>query len=853
MMKTTMLAAMGLLMCSAPAFAESVMLTTSSGEKEYQIERKIERQIGPGTTYLRLRLPAYPLNVNVVMVDLNDPYNRIETTVAKEGSRGTELLTTAAKRQSSVGHRPLAAANANFWIVATQPEENVYTGITRNVSLRNGKMITESNQFRDQWDGGTKRTGIVGVSYDKTLSIDYCSSAIKVSNPKFGELDVAQCNKGVWDHELSMYNSHYGASTAFMPIYQLETGKYALAAGGDATEVILDFAEGETWKSGTPMKFVVQEVRLNAGKGTLGNHDLALVGRDGYADEMAKLAAGDEVTMCYSWTFNPGTDGEVTPLIEQAVGGNALVMRNGELTKHNTNETYNSQVYSRTGYGCSADGKTLYMVVIDKSTDPVYGSSNGCSTTVMCEIARHLGAQFMANFDAGGSAELMVNDQIVNKTTEGSPRAVANGWMIYSIAPEDDDTPASLAFYENHLEQPIYASGSPQIIAYNKYGAVISYDYKDVVFSCPDELGHCEGNVFYSGSTAHTGLLTATAGDISVSKEMNVVGSEIKLRLPEIRTDHRREYKVEVQAEANGVVYSYDPAVLDWNSSDAAVADVDAQGVLHGYANGTAEITGTIGTFTDKAVVTVEIPYAPSIPLAVDGWGAKVSSGLKNLAYDAETGIAKFDYDKPTAPTMNFTRDDTPAFYSIPDRIYLDFESTLPVSKISLTIKTPIESRDVIVNGVPENGADAFPTVGMNRAYIDLTSSIDPADIGHYPLTFKSLKLTFVKDANSKGAHTVKFGGIHGEFAEYDGIDNATLAGDNASDPVAISAAEAGAPMTVSAEGLVDVELYSAAGVRIDKATATAGTARLTAPVAGTYVLAANTAAGRSARVIIVK
>ena len=83
-----------------------------------------------------------------------------------------------------------------------------------------------------------------------------------------------------------------------------------------------------------------------------------------------------------------------------------LVMRNGELTEHNYNEDYNSMVYSRTAYGCSEDGKTLYMIVIDKSTDPVYGKSAGCPTSVMCEIAKHFGCWNMSNFDAGGSAEM---------------------------------------------------------------------------------------------------------------------------------------------------------------------------------------------------------------------------------------------------------------------------------------------------------------------------------------------------------------------------------------------------------------------------------------------------------------
>lgn len=148
------------------------------GEKQYKAERLIERKIGPGTTYIRLRLPDYPLNVNLVTVDLNNPYNRIETTIANESAKGTESLVTAARRQDSDAHHPLAAANANFWVVGSQKEYPLYAGITRNASVRNGKMVTESNKNKEKWDGGTERTGVVTVSYDKTLNIDYCTPTL---------------------------------------------------------------------------------------------------------------------------------------------------------------------------------------------------------------------------------------------------------------------------------------------------------------------------------------------------------------------------------------------------------------------------------------------------------------------------------------------------------------------------------------------------------------------------------------------------------------------------------------------------------------------------------------------------
>ena len=75
-------------------------------------------EIGPGIRHTRYRLPEYPLNINVLRVDLTNPYNTVETTVANESAKGTETLVHAAERQSAPGHRALAGANANFWVVA---------------------------------------------------------------------------------------------------------------------------------------------------------------------------------------------------------------------------------------------------------------------------------------------------------------------------------------------------------------------------------------------------------------------------------------------------------------------------------------------------------------------------------------------------------------------------------------------------------------------------------------------------------------------------------------------------------------------------------------------------------------
>ncbi|MDE6072896.1 MAG: phosphodiester glycosidase family protein [Muribaculaceae bacterium] len=505
-------------LCAAsciPAAAEEITI----GSKRYQADKIIERKIGPGTTYLRLRLPDYPLNVNILVVDLNNPYNRIETTIANESAKGTESLVKAAERQNSESHRPLAAANANFWVVGSQKEYPLYAGITRNASVRNGKIVTESNQFKEKWDGGTQRTGVVALSYDKTAYVDYCTSSITLTKPDGNEIEINQCNKGLRSDEYCMYNSFYGSDRSFMP-YSVVDGVFTLDDKVNCYELYLKMDEGEQWTGGNPISFTVDHGVKQTSLGKLGDADLAIVAKKDTRTNINKLNPGDKVSLKYNWTF----EGGVTPLVEQAIGGNALVMRHGELTEHNNNEDYNSQVYSRTGYGCSQDGKTVYVIVIDKSTDPVYGKSAGCSTAAMCEIARHFGCYNMSNFDAGGSAEMMVDYQIINKVTESTPRNVANGWMVFNTAPEDDKALASLAFDNPVIDLAAGATFTPTLLGYNKYDTLLETDIKGFTLSCDPEIGRCEGSSFIAGNKPADGLLTATYGNLTVSKRISVAG-----------------------------------------------------------------------------------------------------------------------------------------------------------------------------------------------------------------------------------------------------------------------------------------------------------------------------------------
>lgn len=732
-MKKLLLSVFTLLSLAMPSYGAIVI-----NEKSYDADTLIRKEIGPGVIYTRIRIPSYPLNINTITMDLTNPYNKVETTQGAEALGNTEGLENAYKRQNTVGHRPLAAANANFWCTTEKPYSDYMKGTPFGGSLRNGKIITETNMASDTWDGGADRTGIVSIDNNKKLWIESMTWTGTVASSKWTSTqDIAQVNKMCNDGELVMFNSYYGKTRAFNTT-------------NANTEVFLTLKEGSDWAVNKDMVAVVKEIKPNSGANTLGDYDLCLSGNGGYKTELEKLAVGDEITLHYSWKSIATND---EPELAQLVAGNAIVLKDGELTGRNNDETYNSQVYSRTGYGMSKDGKTLFVVVIDKSTDSTYGLSAGCSTGVMSQIMKQAGCWNLCTMDAGGSAQMLIQGKIINKTTEGTPRAVANGWMLYSVA-EPETQIARLEFADYKLLAPIYSSFVPVIYGYDKYGNLIDENVQNVVLTCDSNVGSTNGNTFIAGSKAALGTITATVNGITVTKDIEVKNAELSIRINPIIID-KRKYPMEVIATINGNVYNYNPASLTWAVADPTIAKIDENGALQGLANGTTTVSCSLGDFNGSTVVNVEIPDGEKMNQSFDGWTLK-ASGASNLALSND-GVLSLNYTGGRAPYIQMTKEY--ALYSLPKSFGIKFTSTMPLSYIAVDIRTATTtSQNIVYLGKTDGGFEA------NKTYdaIIPTSELGNADdLIIYPITLKYISFYPVSASATTGTNNITFDAIY--------------------------------------------------------------------------------------------
>lgn len=767
-MKAHYLLPLAALAVALPSVAGSNSQPIDIGGKTYTLTTLERRDLGPSTTWQRLRLEEYPLNINVVTMDVTDPNNRVETFQGQDRVGSTEAITSAAARLDGPAHKPMAAANGNFWCVSGQPPwSDMLTGTTFGGNMRNGKIITETNNASDQWCGTPLQTCVIG-SDDSRLWIEPLVWRGYVAHPACGYVDFEQVNKVVRPGEMGLYNGWYRDSQAFRPVEQYDsngTWHWRLTPG-DATEVYLDLADGEEWRSGADFKAVVAAVRTNAGDGTRGSHDMVFVARGDKAALMAGLTPGDTLTVNSSWTSFRTWE---TPRLTNVMQGLSLVIDEGEIvTEANQGNSYNNQVYPKTAYGTDRDNKVLYMLTIDKSTDPVWGASAGCPSWVMCAIMKHLGCWRAATVDAGGSTEMMVQGRIVNKTTESSPRPVANGWMVFDTAP-DDATVARLAFDKLSLKVPVHATVTPALLAYNQYGSLLDGDPDGIELECAGEMGSCAGNTFTAGANAARGVLTARRGDVTATVPVEVVESDLVLDAHEIVIDHVRRYPIEVHAVVDGNPFVHDPAKLTWTVADNTVADIGADGTLTGISRGTTTITGSIGQYTDQATVSVEIPHDRTMPVAPQttaaDWKLTYTSAKNGTVTPGADGAVSltFTVSSSRSPKVTMSAAEPLRIYGLPDRMEVIItRATATVSSLTLSLQGADMDRAATVSAVPAAQPD-----GSMKAVFDLADIHDTGDIKFYPVTFKSLAANL---GGATGTYSIDFGGIN---AVYDNFVNA--------------------------------------------------------------------------------
>ncbi|MBR6520585.1 MAG: phosphodiester glycosidase family protein [Paludibacteraceae bacterium] len=689
----------------------------------YGVTRQIDtveyKQVGSGTMYCYARMPELSQEFHVLTIDLENQYTEIETFLGKDCIAGTELVTSACNRHTREGHDAYCGVNGDFFNVSSNYEYPL--GMPRGGSIQNGEVQVAPSNESWFWAFAT-------VDVNKKPVLDYMIFNARVIIDENNTYHFNRVNQAWETSDLTLYNRFAGEKTR----------PYENHAGFDTmerTEVVVELVKGEKWGLNKRTKVKVRRIVKNIDGGEpIAADETVLSGVRAAATFLDQLSVGQELEVEMAIFCSDASQ----PLVEQLIGGNAMILQNGELTERNTGDSYNSMPYPRTAIGASQDGRWLYLFVCDGKG---VGGSAGLTTTEVCGILKNVGAYNIVGMDGGGSAEMVVNHAIVNKPADGNERSVGNGWMLVSTAPVDTMI-SYLRFHKHKLNIPTYASFVPRVMAYNQYGALLDDDVQGFILECDENIGVCEGNTFIATSTEAKGNLTVKLGDIEYTAPLQVVFADVVVRLDSVIVDQNIDYAIEVLSGDMLV----DPAAFDWTIDNPEIVSIDENGIMNGLQNGRTIVRCELGGKSDSLIVISEVNDTIG-DILFDSCGLKSSSTKWNttLVPATATDNAKltFTFSAARAPYIQLLP--KMRLYSLPKQIVFTFNPN--------DVKIQSVLVDVLANNALSSVVLEFNDIELNMEQaliVDIAETFGANDIAIYPLFLNYFKFNISADTEKK-------------------------------------------------------------------------------------------------------
>lgn len=426
----------------------------------------VSKPVGPGVVYTRIYVDSAPWNINVLEVDLKNPFVKIETAKGQDLLTGFEKTSSMANRNTYDGHFVVGAVNGDFF--GDRPI---------NVQVKNGEIL------RRPIDKST-----LGFNVNKypSLSIVSFSGSLVTSDTA---VNINGVNEWRYTDALILYNSYMGSTTG--------TNQWG-------TEVkVQPLSE---WFVNDTVACVVDDIEQFVGNISIPKGGAVLSGH-GVASTFlsSKLYKGDTLKIALYLMPN-------LVKLKEMIGGFPKIVFNGldyvdqgYAEEGGPDHTY--QRHPRTGAGISADSSKLYLITVD-GRQP--GFSVGMTLKEFAALMIHLGVYHGINFDGGGSTTMVVRNSIVNAPSDPTERRVTNALLVVSTARQD----SVAAFLEIKPKSLMIFKGDTfrfSISVLDKYYNPLQVDSSKVQFTADSGIGTISPDgIFIAGFSVDSGFVTAS-------------------------------------------------------------------------------------------------------------------------------------------------------------------------------------------------------------------------------------------------------------------------------------------------------------------------------------------------------
>lgn len=353
-----------------------------------------QEPIAPGVVRYKYEVSRDKKNAqtNVVTVDLNNPYIKINTVAGGGTYTNKATVSQMADRTNAV-----ALVNGDFFTMQLQ-------GVPLGASIIDGDMKSSPAVLTDIWS--------FGIDENNTAFIDSTKFVGSVTAPNGKSYPIDGLNKTFYWYQPSKEYSHESK-------IQMYNSFWSSKSRGDKTagEVLLsedNVVEQIVYRKNIDMKIPEGKKILQVSGGS-----------ERFMRENVKV--GDKLQI--------NTNIEPNRNWKMMIGGHALLVENGTIKKYTKDVNSIGGVRARTAVGISQDGKTVYIVSAEGRTN----RSPGLSLNELSQFMLDLGAYKAMNLDGGGSTAMAVRNlgdlkrtRVTNPERNAGERKVVNGLGVFN-------------------------------------------------------------------------------------------------------------------------------------------------------------------------------------------------------------------------------------------------------------------------------------------------------------------------------------------------------------------------------------------------------------------------------------
>ena len=333
---------------------------------------RVERseKLTKGIEYQYYKFPLGSSSVRVHVVQIEPGAADIVPILAWDKMGNLEVVSSMTKRYNAI-----AGVNGGYFSWAGQ-----YLG---NLKI-NGEWVTGDPQERTAWGFTKEGKNVVGtLGYRGKFSVD----TIPDWSLKINGINIPR-----GENQAVLYNSRQGTKT--------KTNQWGLELGISRGQIVERKSENSL---------------INRGDWVLSAH-----GQE--KDMISYLVPGDKVTVEHL----------VDSKWDQAshiIGAGPRLIENGKVNVTSKQEAFPSDISvgraPRTAIGEMKDG-TVWLIVVDGRS----WQSAGMSLPELANFLNKMGIYNAMNLDGGGSSEMVVNQKIKNKPSDGAERSVGSSIII---------------------------------------------------------------------------------------------------------------------------------------------------------------------------------------------------------------------------------------------------------------------------------------------------------------------------------------------------------------------------------------------------------------------------------------